>query len=298
MSPEIAIITPSYEPDFEHCQILCESIQLYVEASVHHYIIIPKRDRHKFEKLQNERTSILFQDDLMPTWMYAIPGTNKWWFSLRSWPVRGWIRQQIVKLSAATACNAKFMLFVDSDCFFTQPFRTDRFINQDGRAPLFREKVPSNRRYQQWYSGAADILGIEEPIDSLVNYVGPFIFWSRSDLIALLTHIETIHKKSWQQVICQNLKFSEYTVYGVFIDYIRKDNSQHYTDHIVRSLNYWPEEPADQATLQNLLEKGSQQHIGAMISAKSNTSIKLIREVFLHDKSQDDNLRQSRESTA
>ncbi|SMF30899.1 DUF6492 family protein [Pseudobacteriovorax antillogorgiicola] len=280
MSKSFAIITPSYHVDAERCALLVDSFRKYITENAKHYIIVPKKDRALFEPMAGGRVEILFQDDLMPGWLLPLFFTSKWWLSLKTLPVRGWIRQQIVKLSAAIACDADYMLFMDSDCFFTRPFDPESLLDQEGRIPLFRETIEEIPKYRKWYECGAKILGINETIKVNLNYVGPFIFWTRADLLALLERLEQISGKSWQEVVCRQIDFSEYTVYGMFIEYIRRENSQHYHDNTIRTINYWPETPASFEDLLKLQGTISPEHFGAMISSKSNTPVESIVKAF------------------
>ena len=47
-----------------------------------------------------------------------MPLARKMWLSPDGWPVRGWIMQQITKLSASFAVNTELILFADSDLKF------------------------------------------------------------------------------------------------------------------------------------------------------------------------------------
>lgn len=275
-----AIITPSYSKDFECCRLLVRSTRKYVDSNIKHYLIVPKRDYELFKELSSEQVIILFQDDFMPAWMHSLFFTSSWWFSWKTFPVRGWIRQQIVKLSAAHACKEDYLLFMDSDCFFLKPFEAEKLLDEQGRAPLFREEIREIDRYRAWYQGAQNILGIEQPVAYNINYVGPFIIWSRDRLQGLLERIEQVNRRSWQEVICRQVEFSEYTLYGAYVEYLCPENSSHYFDSTIRTLNYWPETPASLEELDKLKQSFSKEHYGGMVSAKSHTPLKYIEKVF------------------
>ena len=280
MSKSFAIITPSYFADIKCCSLLAESVQKYAPESTKHYLIIPAKDYELFKPLESKKTKIVFEETLMPGWLKPLPFTRKWWFSFKTLPVRNWIRQQIIKLSTNSFTDASYYIFMDSDTFFTKAFEPEKLIDSNGKAPLFSEAIEHNDHYQSWFDSSAKILGLKEPLSSTQNYVGNFLFWTREDLLALQIHIESIHGCSWQEMVCRQIHFSEYTLYGIFIEKIRKQQSKHYIDPTIRTVNYWKETPASQSDLDKLRDELNDTHVGAMVSAKSNTPLERIRDVF------------------
>ena len=151
MQPSFAIITPSFFGDLERCQLLVRSVKKYAPKWIKHYLIVPKRDAELFNHLVSDQVEMIFEDDFMPSWLFPIPFLRKWSFSLKSPPVRGWIRQQVLKLSAVKATKADILIFMDSDCFFTRPFDPSQLLNDQGKAPLFRETTEHDSQYAAWY---------------------------------------------------------------------------------------------------------------------------------------------------
>ena len=94
------MVTPSYGPDFELCRLLCRSIDIHVPSDIHHYLVVPKNDADLFSKLANHRRSIIIEETVLPGWLHKLPLTKKWRLSTRSLPVRSWVCQQIIKMSA------------------------------------------------------------------------------------------------------------------------------------------------------------------------------------------------------
>ena len=115
---EISIVTPSYHIDYEACRLLVESINRHVPANIRHYIIVPKADYCLFKNLESERTIIKFQEDFLPWWIIPSIVSKKWYLSLKTLPVRGWIEQQIVKWQQESFLPEDVFLIIDSDTFF------------------------------------------------------------------------------------------------------------------------------------------------------------------------------------
>ena len=102
MSPlSYALVTPSFRLDFERCRLLTESVQQWVAPHMRHYIIVDRRDAKMFSPLVSNRTSLIVVEDIVPRWVFRVPGMQRFWLSLRTRPLKNWILQQIVKISSS-----------------------------------------------------------------------------------------------------------------------------------------------------------------------------------------------------
>src|SRR5262249_4737159 len=127
----IAVVTPTYAPDYEVCADLHKSMLKFTAKSVVHYLIVPPADVELFPSLRGPPCVVLAANELLPNRMIWVP---PWvnhiiqfaWESRPSAnlvalnllrpipPVRGWVMQQILKLAAATRLDADILLLVDS----------------------------------------------------------------------------------------------------------------------------------------------------------------------------------------
>ncbi len=160
-APTFAIVTPTYAPDFEHCRLLVESVQRYVPQHVKHYLIIDRKDEQLFSELHSPRTKILLKQEILPWWIHQLPFAPKWWISMRSLPIRGWIVQQLVKLSVNLALREDIYVFLDSGAMFVRPYDPATSV-VDGMVPLFREQKDEVRLTwnTHWHQVAARLLGL------------------------------------------------------------------------------------------------------------------------------------------
>ena len=107
----LAVITPSYAPDFELCRDLNASMLAHTPASTTHYIIVPHRDVGLFRSLLGPRTIVWSVDQLMPRYFVGLDRLNLWVNLRRPFPpVRGWVMQQAVELHAAAQIEADVLL--------------------------------------------------------------------------------------------------------------------------------------------------------------------------------------------
>ncbi len=214
---EIALITCSYGPDFQRCQRMCRSVDRWVSGDITHRLILPARDLARFRSLENSRRSIVTVEDVVPGPFWQLPVTQRWWLDEHAWPVRGWIMQQITKLSANFSSCAEHLVFVDSDLQFIAPFTSDTVI-KSGQLRLHR--IPGAKNTGQhlgWHHRAADLLNVPRQYFG-ADYIGQLISWRRSHLEGLQAHLEYIHERPWYRGVARSLQVSEYILYGAYIE--------------------------------------------------------------------------------
>ena len=216
---KITIVTCSYAPDAQRCRRLCQSIDRFVPASIEHYLIVPQGDLPMFHDLHSGRRRVVTTEDVIPAPLRQIPLTSKWWLLERSWPVRGWIMQQITKLSANEVVDTELILFADSDLAFIRPFDPALYC-RDGKTRLHRiPGAADNGLHLRWHHRAADLLGLE-PRYFGSDYIGQLITWRRSHLSGLHRHMENQQGAPWYRSVARSLQVSEYILYGVYAEHV------------------------------------------------------------------------------
>lgn len=261
--------------------MLVESVNGYVSSDIKHYLVVASRDVRLFRPLLGTRTELIVVEDIIPKWLMRLPGMKRFWLSLRTRPVKNWILQQIVKLSAPAVLREDILLYADSDMFFIQPF-DPRSLERSGRVPLFDETgqrglIDTN---DAWQAAASRLLGLPIETDCDNNYVNQLITWRRSNAIAMLERVTATTGKHWPLSIASLSQFSEYILYGVYAARVLGDQSGHWHDGLIRTLNYWRTEPLDLGALERFKATREPHHHSAMISAKSDTRVTDIRKVF------------------
>ena len=215
-SEQLALITCSYGPDLDRCKRLCESVDKFVDPSYEHVLIVPKRDLNKFISLANYRRRVLSVESVVPDSFIQLPFSNKWWLGAWGFPTRGWVMQQITKLSAGFSTQAKTLMFVDSDLQFIRPLDLS-LIEQSGRTRL--HAIPGDMDYGvhlKWHAKAGELLGCETSYAGS-DYVGQLITWDRETLLAMLRDISKHSGTNWTRAIARSLTVSEYILYGMYV---------------------------------------------------------------------------------
>lgn len=264
---KLALITPSFAPDFERCKLLCESVNDHVDPSMEHHLIVDRRDLSLFRSLENERTKIRTVEEIIPWWIIRLPWVRKWWLSLATKPVRNWILQQLVKLSVAEHVDAEGYVFVDSDVTFIRNFGPERLVKGDSLR-LFRVPGAANLEgHRRWHRTSAQLLGLP-PTDYFGStYIGNQITWRRDNMKEMYRHIEGQTGRSWQAAIASSWHLSEYILYGIFVEHVLGGKGHHYEESPICHIS-WDYDLSSDEDINQFLSQIREYHSAVMVSAK------------------------------
>jgi hypothetical protein len=222
--PQIAIVTPSYERDFDLCVLLNRSVLAFAAENVRHYIIVPHRDLNIFRAVTSERTVVLSQEEIAPRGFVQLPHLSRWWYSTASAiPVKGWLMQQIVKIGSATALIEPILVILDSDAVFVREVNATWFL-REGKVRLYRSPsgiTVDHAWHINWHRTACRLLGIAPASPPMDDYIGSLISWDRQLVLEMCAHVETITGLPWHVAVVRasaKQRFSEYLLYGLFVD--------------------------------------------------------------------------------
>jgi hypothetical protein len=277
----LAILTPSIAADYERCVDLNRSVLEHSDSTVEHHIVVPARDLALFGRLRGPRTRIHCVSEFLPRSFVPVPRTNHMVNVRHPYPpVRGWILQQIVKFAAAAELPVDVVVIADSDVTFCRPFTADTFV-RDGVVRLYRlpggvhEGMP---RYVLWHNVARALLGLPATAQPpLPDYVSAMLALDPAVARALLTRVTEVTGRPWANAIGGQLRFSEWILYGVFVDEVLGAPANSFTSDDPLCHTYWPEEPLDAAGLDAFLAGIAPDDVAVMISAKSRTPTDLRR---------------------
>lgn len=271
----MAVLTPSYGPDVELFGDLHRSVLTHLPATTVHHVVVPAHDAHLFSSHAGPRCRIRTYDEFLPRRYVRLPCPPLWVDATRPWPpVRGWILQQAMKLAASAAMHEDTVLLADSDVVFVRPTTEQSFSTPDG-ALFFRadnavhDAMP---RHIRWHGVARNLLGLPGAPLPLHDYVSPLNIWQPSVVRALLSRIETVVRKSWLTTVCSQLHFSEFILYGVFVDELLRDQAHVYCSTTAHCHTYWETEPLDGTAARKFARATGVDDVAIMISAKSRTS--------------------------
>jgi hypothetical protein len=285
MNYSYAIVTPSFKNDYERCKLLVRSIQLFAPSNVKHYIIIDNTDKKIFRSLEQSNTTLLFKEDVLPWWIKKTPFKikgKKIWINLKGNIIRGWIIQQIIKIGIANHIPEDVLVYMDSDEFLVQKINFEEIFEKDGRVVLFRKPGETEINWDKTISKLLHL-----PLNNCRNigYVEHPVVWLRQNILKLQNYLEEKNKKNWISAVSNNWHFSEYQLYGNFIEHILKDESNHfYSDNAIslkhNFLNGTPPKRLNKEELRTFFLKLNESHFSAMISSAAGIPVTDYEEFF------------------
>jgi hypothetical protein len=279
----MSVITPSFAPDFELCADLHRSVLECLPSSVYHHIIVPRSDLKLFAQLTDARTHIHCEADLLPASFVHVP-FSKLTVNLGQPfpPVRGWILQQLVKLAAVAASEDDVVLLVDSDIEFIQPFGVETFV-RNGVVRFYRkpdeidERLP---RHMTWHRVARALLGLPPAVPPYTDYISSLLAWDPAIVRRMLARVTATTGRPWTTAIARQLHFSEWTLYGVFVDEVIGAPANSFASDDPLCLAYWGTTPLNEDGAVDFLRGVQSTDVAAMISAKSRTLVAIRRAAF------------------
>ncbi|MGF1459177.1 MAG: DUF6492 family protein [Leptolyngbyaceae cyanobacterium] len=283
-----AMVTPTYANDYEQFALLAHTVERRVPEHVPHYVIVPSEDYDLFQPLRSSRTRLLKDTEVLPRWAQGLFKVGRYRVTTRSLPLRGWILQQLIKLSAPLFADEDVYLNLDSDTAFLRDFDPAIEFVRDGKVRLFCElSEPSwpdavleqNRR---WRDNSLKLLGITGEKAPRAGYVGQIVPWRRNVLESIHQHLDRGWGRSWQERLGRCLTLSEYTLYGVYVENVLGfEAAGHCPDDTKWALESWAATEQSLDDLQALRdEQLKQHHIALMVSAKGHTPAERINQVF------------------
>ena len=113
--------------------------------------------------------------------------------------LRGWRRQQLIKLAASRALGQPFCITFDADIFCTRPVTYEQLV-PSGRALLQYE---ARSRHPKWWRSSARLLEVDPAVGDKDRgmSITPAIL-SRDILESLTAHLST-PRRSWVEHLCQ-----------------------------------------------------------------------------------------------
>jgi uncharacterized protein (DUF1919 family) len=147
--------------------------------------------------------------------------------------VEGWYKQQLIKLNISNIVETQYYLILDSDMYLNQNFHyTDIF--HDGKLKYSYEswQTVNDKHYSTnstWWMNSCSVLKYNyENLTHHENLMGvtPQIFIT-DEVKNLIRHIQRIYKtEDWQTILYQK-KFTEFTLYWIYM--IITDKTNYYT---------------------------------------------------------------------
>jgi len=273
-------VTVSYRGDLARLRLLRDSMDVFYRGDAKHIIIVPRDDFDLFKSYANHPgIEVLVQNDLVNPAFYP-RAWHKYAVKLlgnRSWRIAryagrsGWIVQQIVKLSLPAVTQEKDIVVIDSDVVFTRQFIDSDFVPNNKMHILVRvDPGEESARHRKHMNSARHLLKLPEGSTDH-HYMSCPVVLNRDWLISLQNYIEKLYGSPWQTVLCGADLFSEYCIYGVYVEEILKPR-----DLILReqpyNLGVWAEKDFFEI-LDRMLDEGSNSSDYLCLTIQSNLGV-------------------------
>jgi hypothetical protein len=279
----MAVITTSFAPDFELCVRLNRSVLENSPDAVQHHIIVPRSDLKLFGRLAGQRSHIHCEVDFLPRTFVPVPLIN-FKINLRRPfpPVRGWIQQQVIKLAAVSASEDDAVLIADSDVEFFRWFSAETFV-RDGKVRFFcnpkriDERLP---RHVIWHRVARALLGLPPADPPYPDYISSLLVWDPAVVRQMLARITTTTGRVWSTAIAGQRHFSEFVLYGVFVDNVLGAPANLFASDDPLCLSYWENAPLTSDSAAHFIRDVRPTDVAALIQSKSRTPMAVREATF------------------
>lgn len=229
-SSGLSLITLSFAGDLEHCRLLCETVDRFAPAAARHLLAVPEADLALFRPMAGRRRTIVAEEAFLPPWLHKLPLPGPAWrrrlglprrnvyVSFRGRPVRGWIAQQIMKITAASMAETDLVLHLDSDTALVRPLGMDA-LDREGLVRLARfPGAARDAMHAPWHRAASSLLGLPASDYHGADYIDNFVPWRRTNVRGLLDRIAAVAGREAIAVLAGTQDVSEYILYGVYCE--------------------------------------------------------------------------------
>ena len=283
MNP-VALLTPTYGRDLELCTLLCESVDRHVKSFSKHYLLVPDCDLSLFSHFASEHRVVLPASQFLPAWLRPLPRIvqrkrRQFWWSLRAKPVSGWHVQQLIKIAAAMSLPHERYCILDSDIVFFRDFDLSRF-RYPNTIPLLnmRNEVTEDQiNHARWVETSHKLLGLPVPPLPASDFIGHIILWDQQTAQAMAAKIEAVTGLDWIEALCRIRDFSEYMLYGYFVENDAGFSARHIRVPSTQCVSYWDRPKLDRSELNQLLRRADKDDVAFSVASFSGTPVATIR---------------------
>ena len=283
MNP-VALLTPTYGRDLELCTLLCESVDRHVTSFSKHYLLVPDSDLPLFAPLASERRIVIPASAHLPDWLRPLPRIiqrkrRQFWWSLRAKPVSGWHVQQFLKIAATISLPHQRYCILDSDVVFFRDIDLSRFEYPNAIPLLTMTNVVTadQPRHSRWLGTSHQLLGLPTPPFPATDFIGHIIFWDQQTTRALVSRIEAVTGLDWIDALCKTREFSEYMLYGYFVQNDPASAPSHTAVPTTPCVSYWDQPTLSKSELNQLLLNADKHDVAFSIASFSGTPVATIR---------------------
>ncbi len=171
--PQLDAVLPLVPRDLDRFGLLARSLERYMTDLGTLWIVVPRSAvRDVQARLRNLQLPFQVIDE------------SAWAPGLDDLPLRGWYKQQLVKLVASSFVRSAFYLTLDADVICTRRCGYSELV-PEGKA---RCHVMHQSDHQDWYDGAEATLGLTAKRRDVLHNVTPVV-WSTEGVQKTVSHL-------------------------------------------------------------------------------------------------------------
>lgn len=171
--PQLDAVLPLLPRDCERFELLARSLECYMADLGTLWVVVPHAS------VRDVQTQ--FRGVKLPL---QVIDESAWAPGLDDLPLRGWYKQQLVKLTASSFVRSPFYLTLDADVICTRACGYADLI-LDGKA---RCHVMQQSDHRDWYEGAEAALGLAANRRDVLHNVTPVV-WSTEGVQKTVRHL-------------------------------------------------------------------------------------------------------------
>lgn len=278
------MVTCSMARDRALFDLLAHSVDELVDPAIHHLVVVPRSDLAAFSQYANTRRSFIAQEEALPFKAVKLPtvprAASRLVTALRR-PLyigpgmrllRGWILQQALKIEMSRRAQAGAVLHIDSDVFFVRPMALNDVL-RNGRLPFFRSRSGApNPSHMVWIHAAQRMLGLSQTARYASHFIENIVAWDSDAVRAMTQRIEDVGGRPWHDILLSEDAFSEYYVYGVFLDKIYGTDG-YWSEQADFCRSYWLDENSLTVDEDWLLDGMKPHHVAMSVQSTNMMTI-------------------------
>jgi Family of unknown function (DUF6492) len=109
------------------------------------------------------------------------------------------------------------------------------------------------------------------------DFIGHIIFWDQQTTRAMASRIEAVSGLDWMEALCKTREFSEYMLYGYFVQNDARFAAGHTHTSGTPCVSYWEQSKLSKGELNELLGRAGKDDVAFSIASFSGTPVATIR---------------------
>jgi hypothetical protein len=142
------------------------------------------------------------------------------------------------------------------------------------------EITPTKAGHNRWVETSHQLLGLPTPPLPAFDYIGHIIFWDQQAARAMAAKIESTTGLEWVEALCITREFSEYLLYGYFVQSDARFASRHTLASSTPCVSYWEPSKLGWDELNQLLRRADKDDVAFSVASFSGTPVETIRAVL------------------